>query len=214
MSTCGEGSVSTGYYSSGNALSAITINKCMLLRGCECMVQACFNQQLVSSSYEVSHAFQACTLCMSDVCLTFACLTNKKRRLLALRKGLLTCKMAGWFVPCELVTVGDKSSTPSKRARSERVICAMHIVAALAGRAEGGQARLEAALVKDLVSDLQLIIGRHLFVSVSASAVRDAACVFLKHDPRRFRLAADHDLLVGMSVSAVRDAGCAWVWVF
>ena len=64
------------------------------------------------------------------------------------------------------MTVGDRSSPASKRARSERLMCAMHVVAALASRPEGGT-RFEAVLVRDLVSDLQQIIGRHMFVSVS-----------------------------------------------
>ena len=61
--------------------------------------------------------------------------------------------------------MGDKSSPMGKRACSERLMCALHVVAALAGKAEGG-ARMEAVLVKELVSDLQQIIGRHMFVSV------------------------------------------------
>ncbi|KAF5830563.1 hypothetical protein DUNSADRAFT_14347 [Dunaliella salina] len=109
----------------------------------------------------------------------------------------------------ELVTVGDKSPAPSKRARSERVMCAMHIVAALAGRAEGGQTRLEAGLVKDLVSDLQLIIGRHLFVSVVSSAVQ-CMCALSRPHPNlvtqqivglaaRYHLMLENDLNGGLT---------------
>lgn len=51
-------------------------------------------------------------------------------------------------------------------------MCAMHVVAALAGGAEGSQAggaaaRLEAVLVQELVQDLQRIMSTHMFVSVS-----------------------------------------------
>lgn len=61
------------------------------------------------------------------------------------------------------------ASAAARRASAERLMCAMHVVAALVG-ADEGVARLEGALVADLVGDLQSIIGRHAFVTVRARA--------------------------------------------